>query len=327
MSIGRRIGRLHVGVLLLAIVCGVFAWSADAVVDFLYFHEGPFLDLLIFKVPPHEVHDRSILLFTFIVFGVIVSMMVRRQELISSDLRSNREHLALLNKELQAFNYSISQDLKVPLRHIYGYCEVLSEELSGRISEHELDYLEKVQKAAKQMRHLINNLIDLSKAAIYELQREKMDITILVRQIISDLRSWYPDSRVTYQIDDELQADGDPTLLRIALFSLLSKGFNKNRDNTAAMINIGRRTENGADVFYIHEQDTMTTVQDYAAIRNDPETAIEDGDLENLGLVVAARIIHRHGGRVWTSADGDTGISINFTLTGSDEIISTDAWV
>lgn len=297
-----------------SILAGLLVWIVDALFDYFIFYEGSLLDLLIFDVPTHELYIRSVILFFFFIFGLICSWIVGRLEDSKAKLQEKSEQLAILNKELEAFNYSVSQDLKVPLRHIQGYCELISEQHNNELSDEARYFFSKATEAVSQMRLLVENLIRLSKAAIFEVKNEPVDLTIMAQQISRDLQAWDPGSRVRFEIGEEISGNGDETLLRIALFSLIGKAWKlgKHDEDSSIRFNFIEREKR---IYVLEHSGTDIDPREYNDLFNPPHNLQWNPDEEALGLTVAARIIRRHGGEIWAEKTEDRSIGFFFTLS------------
>ena len=298
----------------LSILGGFLIWVLDAVLDYFIFFEGTFLDLLVFDIPEHELYIRSLILVIFFIFGLICAWIIGRLENSEENLRKKGEELAILNKELDAFNYSVSQDLKVPLRHIQGYCELIAEHHGDELNEETRYFFTKASEAIGQMRVLVDNLIQLSKAAIYEVRRESIDLSRMMQQISRDLQAWDPASKVEFEIGREIFGNGDETLMRIALFSLVGKAWKLGNSAEQAAIKFDS-VEREKQTSVLEQRGTDVDIGEINALLDPLHHLQWDPDEEALGLTVAARIIRRHGGEIWAERLEERTIAILFTLS------------
>jgi signal transduction histidine kinase len=233
-------------------------------------------------------------------------------------LQARTRELEAANKELEAFAYSVSHDLRAPLRAVDGFSQVLLEDCAGRLDEEGRRYLGRIREGSQKMGELIDDMLKLSRATRGDLEWENVDITALAQDVLDELRSHEPDRDVASDIQPNVYAYADRRALRTLLVNLLSNAWKFTARTPAARIGLTARTvedaievcvrDNGAGFDPAHATGLFTPF--FRAHRADefPGTGI--------GLVTVKRIVERLGGRVWVVAQPGRGASFHFTLPG-----------
>ncbi|MGH9747271.1 MAG: PAS domain-containing sensor histidine kinase [Candidatus Acidiferrales bacterium] len=235
--------------------------------------------------------------------------------------RSNAD-LAAVNKELEAFSYSVSHDLRAPLRHIDGFARILKEEHAAELSVEAQRYLDRVLHGANLMGHLVDDLLNLAKIGRRELVRQKTNLDSLVREAIADLPET-ENRAVEWRLEPLPEVDCDPGLLRLVFNNLLSNALKFTRGRQPAVIEIGAQELQGATTFFVRDN----------GVGFDPKYADklfgvfqrlhrqEDFEGTGVGLATVQRIIHKHGGEVRAESEIDRGTTFFFTL-GAAPLVS-----
>ncbi len=251
-------------------------------------------------------------------FG-ISSMLVRsrlRAERASEDLEDANRELEGTNRELEAFSYSVSHDLRAPLRTIDGFSQILAEDYAERLDDEGLDYLTRVRTASRHMAELIDDLLDLSRVGRRPLKRERVDLSALAAGIADDLKRSDPGRDVDFVIEEGVAARGDVGLLKVALENLIGNAWKFTSREQKATIRFG--VSGGA--FYVSDDgagfDAAYKDKLFGAFQrlHGPEEFEGTG----IGLATVARIVHRHGGEVWAEGAVGEGATFCFTLGGRD---------
>ncbi len=275
---------------------------------------------------PLVEQQRTILVFAVIAFCVLMIPgffwlnTIRRysEALLESDAAKDRylTELTAANKELESFSYSVSHDLRAPLRAIDGFSEELWETYGDRLDPDGQDYVKRVRLAAQRMGQLIDDLLTLSRVTRAELQRVDLDLSALAETIAGELRRSDPERQVQFAIASELRARADPGLLRIVLENLLGNAWKFTAGRHDARIEFGRLQEGGELAYFVRDNGAGFDMA-YAAklfhafqrlhgMREFPGTGI--------GLATVQRIVHRHGGKVWAEGTVGRGASFYFRL-------------
>jgi len=237
------------------------------------------------------------------------------QELNERLTRDNAE-LAAVNKELEAFSYSVSHDLRAPLRAIDGFSQALLEDCAEQLDEAGQGHLERVRKGAQRMGRLIDDLLKLSRVSRADMQVTEVHLGQLARQIAAELQAGEPDREVEFDIDEDLTARGDVRLLHIALENLMDNAWKFTGARRPARIEFGCVPYDGEEAFYLRDNgagfDMAYADQLFRAFQRLHTTQAFPGT--GIGLATVQRILHKHGGRIWASAEVDRGATFYFTL-------------
>ncbi len=220
------------------------------------------------------------------------------------------------NRELEAFSYSVSHDLRAPLRAIHGFSELLARNHAGALDDKALHYLERVQEAARRMGLLIDDLLNLSRVSRAPVTPAALDLSGIAALVVEDLRAGEPQRAVEVAIAPGLRAHGDPALMRLVLQNLIENAWKFTRRREGARIEVGEEHEAGERRYYVRDNGAgfnMRLVDKlFGAFQrlHDPKDYPGTG----IGLVTVQRVIARHGGRVWAQAGEGRGATFYFTL-------------
>ncbi len=225
--------------------------------------------------------------------------------------------LEAANKELEAFSYSVSHDLRAPLRGIAGFSQALDESCGKRLEETERGYLSRVRAAAERMGQLIDDLLDLARVSRVEMVRQPVDLSALARGVVADLQQQAPARVVAVEIADGLEAEGDPRLLRVLLENLLGNAWKftgKHAQPTIAFRSL--MDDSNQQVFLIRDDGSGFDMQYAGKLFGAFQRlhALADFPGTGIGLATVQRIVHRHGGRVWAEGAVGRGATFFFTL-------------
>jgi len=220
------------------------------------------------------------------------------------------------NKELEAFSYSVSHDLRAPLRWIDGFSQGLMEECAGTLGAGPQDKLRRIRAGVQHMSALIEGLLKLSRVTRTELTRQRVDLSGMVRELASELRRRDAERTLSLHIQEGLVAQGDPLLLRIVLENLLQNAWKFTRKKTEATIEFNTsRTDEGA-VYCLRDNgagfDMAYVDKLFSPFRR--LHAATDFEGTGIGLATVARVIRRHGGRIWAEGKVNQGAAFYFTL-------------
>jgi light-regulated signal transduction histidine kinase (bacteriophytochrome) len=239
-----------------------------------------------------------------------------RIQALNEDLERRVAELAAVNKELESFSYSVSHDLRAPLRSIDGFSQALDEEYGDVIGAEGRDYLRRVRASTQRMGELIDDLLNLARVTRREMRREPVDLSALARTIGAQLQKNDPARRVTLAIEDRLTAAGDPHLLRLVLENLLGNAWKFTGKLADARIEFGAERRGGATVFYVRDNgvgfDMAYSEKLFGAFQR--LHAMTEFPGTGIGLATVQRVVNRHGGRVWAEAAVDRGATFFFTL-------------
>lgn len=248
--------------------------------------------------------------------GFMADMTERKQA--EEALQRSTERLELMNRELEGFNYSVSHDLRGPLRAIDGFSLVLEEEYGTQLDARAHDYLHRVRRAAQKMGHLIDDLLLLSRVGRGELHRQAVDLGELARQSVTQLQETHPGVETDILIEDGLQAQGDRGLLQVAMDNLIGNAWKYSSNRERIRIRVGSHGLNGIPVFFVQDQGTGFNMEYADKLFGAFQRLHSDEEYEGtgIGLATVHRIIQRHGGRIWAESALDEGSTFYFTLDG-----------
>ncbi|HEX5974145.1 MAG TPA: ATP-binding protein, partial [Rubrobacteraceae bacterium] len=231
------------------------------------------------------------------------------------DLEETNRELEGANRELEAFSYSVSHDLRAPLRSIEGFSQILLEDHAQELDDEARSYLGRVRAASRRMASLIDDLLDLSRVTRSALTRHTVDLSAVAREVAAELRKSQPEREVEFIISENLRATGDSRLLRIALENLLGNAFKFTEKEGEAIIEFGDVSQGGV-VYYVRDNgvgfDMAYAAKLFGAFQR--LHGPEDFEGTGIGLATVQRIVHRHGGRVWAEGKVGEGSTFFFTL-------------
>ncbi len=256
-------------------------------------------------------------------FGVDITARRRMEEALrtmneqlENRVEERTAELGAANRELESFAYSVSHDLRAPLRSIDGFTQALVEDYAGVLDERGLDYCNRVRKAASRMGQLIDDLLVLSRITRAEMRIEDVDLSAMASDILALLHEREPQRRVRVHVQAGLRVRGDLGLLRIVMENLLDNAWKYTRKTDEADIEVGARWEEGRQVFFVRDNGAgfdmamagklfapfqrLHSAQDYAGT--------------GIGLATVARIAARHGGRISATAQVGKGATFELVL-------------
>ena len=220
------------------------------------------------------------------------------------------------NEELEAFNYSVSHDLRTPLRAIDGFSRVILARHAQHLDDDGRRYFERVRRAALRMSEIIDDLLRLSRVSRQHLSREEVDLTRVARSVARDLHEGQPGRDVEFIIEDGLCARGDGRLLRVALENLLGNSWKFTRLRAQARITVGRSEKSPRHAFYVADNgvgfDAAHSNQLFRAFQRLHSERDFSGN--GIGLAIVERIIDKHGGRIWAEGLVNEGATFYFEL-------------
>lgn len=224
--------------------------------------------------------------------------------------------LLAVNKELDAFAYSVSHDLRAPLRAIDGFSQALEEDYAQVVDDTGRDYLARIRKGCARMGHLIEDLLQLSRLTRREIGRVDLDLSALAREVAEELQAGAPGRRVAFDIQPGLRASGDPTLLRAVLDNLLGNAFKFTAPVPKARIAFGEERVDGQHAFFVRDNgvgfDMRYVDKLFGAFQRLHDAESFEGT--GIGLATVQRVILRHGGRIWAESAPGQGATFFFTL-------------
>jgi signal transduction histidine kinase len=245
-----------------------------------------------------------------------VTMRERQQALIT-ELGERSRQLTAANKELEAFSYSVSHDLRAPLRHIGGFADLLQRSAGPELGENRQRYLRLISESAVKMGELIDALLVFSRMGRSEMLHTRVDLNTIVRQAQRDVAQADPERRLEWIIEELPIVSGDPAMLQLVFNNLLSNAFKYSRGREAATIQVGTLKGSSAEtVVFVKDNGVgfdMTYANRLFGVFQRLHRA-EDFEGTGIGLANVQRIVSRHGGRVWAESDVDKGATFFVAL-------------
>jgi light-regulated signal transduction histidine kinase (bacteriophytochrome) len=241
---------------------------------------------------------------------------IRERAKAEKELRKAYNEVKTINKELEAFSYSVSHDLRAPLRSIDGFSAALLEDYVDVLDEQGKNYLQRVRAATQRMGKLIDDMLMLSRVTRSKMKYEQINLSHLAQTIINELREEEPQRNVKAVIEKDLLVNGDISLLRIMLGNLLHNAWKFTGNNPTARIEFQTIEQEGKQVYLIRDNGigfemTYSDKLFGAFQRLHPEDEFPG---TGIGLATVQRIINRHGGRVWAEGQLGKGATFYFTL-------------
>ena len=224
--------------------------------------------------------------------------------------------LTSANRELESFAYSISHDLRAPLRGIDGFSHLLKEEYRDKIDPQGRDYLDRIRRAAQRMGSLIDDILDLSRVTRLELHRVSVDLSQLVVELLGEITRSKPGNRAEISVEPACVAEGDPQLLRLMMQNLLENALKYSSRNATPRVEFGCESIDGGKVYFVRDNGVGFDMK-YADRLFAPFQRLhkpEEFEGNGIGLATVARIIQRHGGRVWAESIPHIQTTFRFTL-------------
>lgn len=224
--------------------------------------------------------------------------------------------LSAVNKELETFSYSVSHDLRAPIRHISGFVELLRKGAAQDLDEKNLHYLNVIADSTKQMGRLIDDLLSFSRTGRTGINRQRIDCNALVRETIQTLACETTGRAIAWEIASLPGISADPLLIRLIWSNLVANALKFTRPRTNARIEIGAEDKNGEIIFHIKDNGVGFDMQ----YKNKLFTIFqrlhrpEEFEGTGIGLANVQRIVHRHGGRVWAEGIPDSGAAFFFSI-------------
>ena len=250
------------------------------------------------------------------VVGLQVGRVFERQQMrerLEREAERSTADLDAANSELEAFCYSVSHDLRTPLRSIDSSIRALLEGYREALDQDARDYLDGIGAASQRMRQLIDDVLTLLQVSRVDLEHEHVDLSTLARQIGRDIAEVHPDHAVEFEVEDGLAVEGDARLLTVLLSNLLENSWKFSAGRAPAHVQVaGERggvvvvRDDGAGFDMEHAESLFRAFQRLHPVDEYPGTG--------LGLATAQRIVHRHGGQIWGHGEVDRGATLPFSL-------------
>lgn len=242
----------------------------------------------------------------------------RRQE----EILLKSEQLEAANKELEAFTYSVSHDLRAPLRHIDGFSKILMEEHHASLPPDAHRYLTRVRQGTQLMGRLVDDLLNLARVGRQEIRQQVAGLRSIVEDVRDELQREAGDRQVEWRIGPLPFVECDPALMKQVFSNLLSNALKYTRPRPQAVIEVGQTQQNGQPVIFVRDNGVgfnMKYAQKLFGVFQRLHRT-EDFEGTGVGLATVSRIIHKHGGKTWAEAELDKGATFYFSLGAAEEI-------
>ncbi len=265
---------------------------------------------------------------SLLLFG-ITFMLARsrlRAEKAGQDLAEANRELEATNKELESFSYSVSHDLRAPLRSIDGFSQILLEDYADELDEEGRDYLGRVRVSSQRMGRLIDDLLSLSRVTRGTMRRERVSLSALAEEVAEGFREASPDRRVEFSAQKGLEVWGDPRLLRVALVNLIGNAWKFTEKEPEARISFGMDEKLSqrslVPIYYVRDNgagfDMAYADKLFGAFQR--LHAADEFEGTGIGLATVQRIVRRHGGQIWAEGEVGRGATFYFTMRPSPRI-------
>ena len=245
---------------------------------------------------------------------VSVFVQLKRQ---SELLEAKNIELNAIIEELEAFSYTVAHDLRAPLARIDGFSQALLEFQNDKLDNEGKRYLQRVRTGTQRMCHLVDELLSLSHVTRVEMRRERVDLSAMARSVGADLQQRDFKRELEWIVQPDVAASGDPALLHSAMFNLLENAWKFTSKRPSARIEFGAMEKNGTPVYFVRDDgagfDMASSQRLFQAFQRLHAASEYAGN--GIGLATVARIVKRHGGRVWAESGIGRGATFYFSLS------------
>jgi PAS domain S-box-containing protein len=237
-------------------------------------------------------------------------------ETLERRVHERTSQLAVSNKELESFSYSVSHDLRAPLQVIDGFGRALLAQHAGSLDDRGRHYLDRIRDNTRQMSNLIDDLLSLARVTRSEIRAERVDLSARAETIVERLRQRFPLREITVEIEPGMVVPGDPVLLGVLLENLIGNAWKFTSRVSEARVRVGSRAEAGETVFWVSDNGAGFDMAYISKLFTPFQRLHAERDFEGtgIGLATVHRIVARHGGRVWAEATPGQGATFHFTL-------------
>ena len=245
---------------------------------------------------------------------------------LNLELTRRVDELGGVNRELESFSYSVSHDLRAPLRHVDGFARILKEEHSAKMTPEAIIYLDRILTAATHMGQLIDDLLNLAKIGRLELRRERAQIAGLVKQAIAELPPEAKERNIEWWVEPLPELNCDARLLKLIFTNLLSNAVKFTRNQANAVIEVGSRVTDGQATIFVRDNGVGFDMQYADKLFGVFQRLHRQEDFEGtgIGLATVQRIVRRHGGEIWAESQLNSGTTFFFTLGPRSEASGED---
>ncbi|MDD5701341.1 MAG: response regulator [Dehalococcoidales bacterium] len=266
-------------------------------------------DFLVSTTPIHDKQGKT-------TGSIHVARDITDRKQAEESLRHYTRELEAINKELESFSYTVSHDLRAPLRSIDGFSNILLEDYSDKLDVQGKDYLERICNSSKVMSRLIEDILTLSRITRTAIETRKVNLSLLAEEAAADLKRAQPERKADFKITPGIEVQGDRNLLKLALENLLENAFKFTGKREGALIEFGIKAEGKDSIYFVRDNGAGFNM-DYAEKLFQPFQRLHSTSEfpgTGVGLATVQRIINRHGGKVWAEGENGKGATFYFTL-------------
>jgi len=252
-------------------------------------------------------------------FNIMTGKLQELVQGLEEKVAERTNELEIVNKELETFSYSVSHDLRAPLRHIDGFSHALLEDYADKLDAQGNDYLNRIRSGSQRMALLIDEILKLSQIVREKMVTSRVDLSALARSVASELQKSQPTRDVSLRIEEGIVVNGDQGLLKIVLDNLLGNAWKFTGGRQKALIEFGSQMMDGTKTYFVRDNGAGFDMT-YASKLFVPFQRLHgNGEFQGtgIGLSIVQRVIRRHGGRIWAEAAVDAGATFYFTLSGT----------
>src|SRR5688572_2767485 len=253
--------------------------------------------------------------------ALAVRQLRQQNELLAKRLEQRTQELEAANKELEAFSYSVSHDLRAPLRAIEGFTESLIEDCEQGNKENLHEFGQRIRRGVKRMASMIDDLLRMATAVRAEMKRSDIDLGRMAQEIMAKFQSQAPDRKVEFTVGADMLAFGDPGLLQLVMDNLLANAWKYTGRVDVARIETGMRKNGNETVFFVRDNGIGFNMSEVGRLFMPFQRLVTAKEFEGtgIGLATVARIIRRHGGKIWAESEPGNGATFSFSLPNSEQ--------
>lgn len=274
------------------------------------------------RVTPSKDRDEVALLVDS--FNEMLAQIERRDEELQKAhdelerrVAERTGELLVANRELEAFSYSVSHDLRGPIDALNGFTYVLSKEYGSKLDSKANELIDRIKTSCKRMMQLVDDLLNLSRVTSSAMQRDTVDLTAIARSICEELKRGAPERKAEFVIADGVTVEGDPRLLNVVMDNLLRNAWKYTSHHPTARIEFGRQSKEGSIIYFVRDDgvgfDPRSKDRLFHPFQRLHSASEFPGN--GVGLATVHRIIRRHGGEVWAESEVDKGATFYFQLS------------
>ncbi|SRR5579884_1062513 len=261
----------------------------------------------------------ALALILFAAHYQLITVELKARKEAEESLRIQNRELISANKELDAFSYSVSHDLRGPLRAVDGFAQALIEDWNQTLHPEAQKYLQEIRKSAASMAKMIEDLLGLARVTRAQLIRQKVNLGELAKEIVSDLQQSEPGRDVKFAVPSEIVVEADPGLLRIALENLLRNSWKFTSKRDHANIEVGIKDNGAKRAYYVRDNGAGFNMNEASRLFRPFQRlhVAKDFPGTGAGLATVERVIRRHGGTIWVESAPNEGATFYFDLKAS----------